>query len=120
MDLRGHAAPGLDERGRTIMELWPHLEPVHHLPGRLRLRGTSRREAATLARGVALASLPGVARVQHSPVAVSLFLLTRRLSTVTSCCWPWRKPLPGTRSKESVFAKPPHEDAAPGPDFLWL
>ena len=48
---------------------------VHDLPGRLRLRGGSKPEAALLLRGIALRTHTGVLSIRHSPLAGSLLVL---------------------------------------------
>lgn len=48
---------------------------VHDLPGRLRLRGGSKPEAALLLRGIALRTHTGVLAIRHSPLAGSLLVL---------------------------------------------
>lgn len=68
--------------GRAVMELWPHLKPVHHLPGRLRLQlklgGAAIKAVRALQqRGVGvelLEELPGVRIGRLNPVAGSLLL----------------------------------------------
>ena len=89
---------------------------THDIPGRLRLRGEARREAAILARGVALASLPGVFRVQHSPLGVSLLLLydprlVDRNDLLLALAEAFARE---GEMEESAFDKPPQEPTAPG------
>ncbi|WP_310601401.1 heavy metal translocating P-type ATPase [Desulfobulbus sp.] len=61
---------------RIIVTTMPvSISIVHDLPGRLRLRGGSNREAALLSRGVALQTQAGVLATHHSPVGRSLLVL---------------------------------------------
>ncbi len=59
----------------TVMMKPVSLAIVHDLPGRLRLRGGSTREATLLSRGVSLQTHAGVLAIHHSPVGRSLLVL---------------------------------------------